>query len=80
MGFIQGTPDDCLSIHLFLGQASVSPLGITLVTRTLLQLRLGGVCKQSVVVLLCIEHIKDWVKEGLASSYSAGDASDFVYK
>jgi hypothetical protein len=52
MGFIQGTPNDCLSIHLFLGQASVSHLGLTLVTRTLLQLGLGGVCKQSVVVLL----------------------------
>jgi hypothetical protein len=51
MGFIQGTTNDCLSVHLFLGQASVSDLGITLVTGTLLQLGLGGVCKQSVVVL-----------------------------
>jgi hypothetical protein len=52
MGFIQGTPNEYFSIHLFLGQASVSHLGITPVTRTLLQLGLGGVCKQSVVGLL----------------------------
>jgi hypothetical protein len=52
MVFIQGTPSDCLSTHLFLGQASVIYLSITLVTRTLLQLGLGGVSKQSVAVLL----------------------------
>jgi hypothetical protein len=52
MGFIQGTPNDCFSIYLFLGQASVSYPSITQVTRTVLQLGLGGVCKQSVVVLL----------------------------
>jgi len=33
-GFIQGTPNDCLPIHLFLGQASVSRLGMTLVIKT----------------------------------------------
>jgi len=33
-GFIQGTSNDFLSIHLFLGQASVSRLGITLVIKT----------------------------------------------
>jgi hypothetical protein len=32
--FIQGTPVDCLSIHLFLGQANVSRLGVTLVKKT----------------------------------------------
>jgi hypothetical protein len=51
-GFTQGTTNDCLSIHLSLGQASVSHIGITLATRKLLKLGLGGVCKQSVVVLL----------------------------
>jgi hypothetical protein len=33
-GFIQSTPVDCLSILLFLGQANVSRLGITLVKKT----------------------------------------------
>jgi hypothetical protein len=33
-GFIQGTPVDCLSILLFLGQANVCRLGITLVKKT----------------------------------------------
>ena len=33
-GYIQGTPVDCLSILLFLGQANVSRPGITLVKRT----------------------------------------------
>jgi hypothetical protein len=43
MVFIQGTSNDYVSIHLFLRQASVSYLSIALVTRTLLQLGLGGV-------------------------------------
>jgi len=33
-GFIQGTPKDFLPIHLFLGQANVSRLGMTLVIKT----------------------------------------------
>jgi hypothetical protein len=33
-GFIQGTPVGCLSILLFLGQANVSRLGVTLVKTT----------------------------------------------
>jgi hypothetical protein len=50
--FIQGTPNDFLHIHLFLGQASVSRLGMTLVIKTPHSLGLGGVSKNSVVVLI----------------------------
>jgi len=51
-GFIQGTTLDCLSILLFLGQANVSRLGITLVKTTAPLSGLGGVGEQSAVVLL----------------------------
>jgi hypothetical protein len=58
-GFIQGTPNDCLSILLFLRQANVCRLGRTLVKTNAPLSGLGGVGEQSAVVLFYMEPIED---------------------